>query len=158
LHNIEKYIFFSKLSIVIDEEKRFNWVRPVVSTRRKIYIYIYICVYICIVYKLFSSNQNYIRFYKLLCCDCICHEEAYRKIIPHLTFLRSAGTVSPDTTALPFCRLLRLVGNTVEVFLPVSTWGRKRYGHGVYAGILKQYEHMQCQCVHGTLKSKCTLV
>jgi hypothetical protein len=30
-------------------------------------------------YKLFISNQNYIRFYKLICCDSIWHEEAYNR-------------------------------------------------------------------------------
>jgi hypothetical protein len=44
-------------------------------------------------------------------------------ISPHEPFLRSAGTVSPETTGFPFCRLLRLVGITVEVFLPASTRG-----------------------------------
>jgi hypothetical protein len=34
-------------------------------------------------YKLFISNKNYIRFYKLICCVSIWHEEAYPKIRPH---------------------------------------------------------------------------
>jgi hypothetical protein len=32
--------------------------------------------------KLFISNQNYIRFYKLICCDSVWREEAYPKISP----------------------------------------------------------------------------
>jgi hypothetical protein len=44
----------------------------------------------------------------------------------HENFLRSAGTVSPETTGFPFNRLLRLAGITVEVFLPTSTRGRQR--------------------------------
>jgi hypothetical protein len=44
-------------------------------------------------------------------------------ISPHLPSLRSAGTVSPETTGFPFCRLLRLAGITVEVFLHASTRG-----------------------------------
>jgi hypothetical protein len=38
----------------------------------------------------------------------------------------SAGTVSPETTGFLSCRLLRLAGITVEVFLPASTRGRHR--------------------------------
>jgi hypothetical protein len=33
--------------------------------------------------------------------------------------------VSPETTWFPFCRLLRLAGITVEVFLPASTRGSR---------------------------------
>jgi hypothetical protein len=33
--------------------------------------------------KLFISNQNYIRFYKLICCDSVWREEAYPKISPY---------------------------------------------------------------------------
>jgi hypothetical protein len=33
-------------------------------------------------------------------------------ISPHYPFLRSAGTVSPETTGFPFCRLLRVAGNS----------------------------------------------
>jgi hypothetical protein len=53
-------------------------------------------------------------------------------ISPHETFLRSAGTVSPETTGFPFCRLLRLPGITWEVFLPASTRGIYIY---IYAHI-----------------------
>jgi hypothetical protein len=33
--------------------------------------------------NLFISNQNYIRFYKPICCDSVWREEAYPKISPH---------------------------------------------------------------------------
>jgi hypothetical protein len=32
---------------------------------------------------LFISNQNYIRFYNLICCDSVRRDEAYPKISPH---------------------------------------------------------------------------
>jgi hypothetical protein len=47
-------------------------------------------------------------------------------ISPPEPFLRSAGTVSPETIGFPFCRLLRLAGITVEVFLPASTRGASK--------------------------------
>jgi hypothetical protein len=40
-----------------------------------------------------------------------------------LTFFLGRLAVSPETTGFPFCRLLRLIGITVEVFLPASTRG-----------------------------------
>jgi hypothetical protein len=50
-------------------------------------------------YKLFISNQNYIIFYKLICCDFVWREEAYSKVS---TSVRSAGTASPETNSVPF--------------------------------------------------------
>jgi hypothetical protein len=43
----------------------------------------YKATFIILVFKLFISNQNYIRFYKLICCDSAWREEAYPKISPH---------------------------------------------------------------------------
>jgi hypothetical protein len=46
-------------------------------------------------------------------------------ISPHYLVLGLLA-VSPETTGFPFCRLLRLAGIMVEVFLPASTRGRHR--------------------------------
>jgi hypothetical protein len=77
--------------------------------------------------KLFISNQNYFRFYKLISCNSI--YITWRGLSndnSSLTFFLHQGTVSPETTGFPFCCLLRLAGITVEVFLPASTRGRHR--------------------------------
>jgi hypothetical protein len=64
-------------------------------------------------FKLFISNQNYIRFYKLIFCDSVWREEAYPTISPHWPSLRSAGQFlfsllslcgsSKGLHVLPFC-------------------------------------------------------
>jgi hypothetical protein len=40
-----------------------------------------------------------------------------------------------ETTGFPFCRLLRLAGITVEIFLPASTRGRHRISETVTADL-----------------------
>jgi hypothetical protein len=52
------------------------------------YIQTFIFIYIDLAtifssFKLFISNQNYIRFYKLICCDSVRREKVYPKISPH---------------------------------------------------------------------------
>jgi hypothetical protein len=60
-------------------------------------------------FKLFISNQNYFRFYKLICCDSI--YMTWRGLSndkSSLTFLLGRLALSHETTGFPFCRLLRL--------------------------------------------------
>jgi hypothetical protein len=52
-----------------------------------IYSFIYASLHMGFIYvflnKLFISNQNYIWFYMLICCDSVWREEAYPKRSPH---------------------------------------------------------------------------
>jgi hypothetical protein len=98
-------------------------------------------------FKLFISNQNYIRFYMPICCDSIydlkrlIQWEVLIKLLLGrlaLSHLRLLGSL--------FCHLLRLAGIMVEVFLPTSIRGRHRinahrtHKHPCFSGI-RTHDH-----------------
>jgi hypothetical protein len=80
------------------------------EAKRKFFFYFF--------FKLFINNQNYIRFYKLICCDSAWREETYPKISPHLPSLRSAGTVSRETNSVLFTSLNRFLLNLNHMYRP----------------------------------------
>jgi hypothetical protein len=96
-----KVLFFSILKL----EESSTWSRKDDFTIQNA---IHNILEVAIFFKLFISNQNYIRFYKLICCDSVWREEAYPKISPHNLLLGRLALSHMRLIRFTFRRLLRI--------------------------------------------------